>query len=79
MGLVCVQAPGEAEALCAYLNRDNLIYGVISQDSDCFAYGAVRVFRNFHNVQAFAHPAGKIDRNHLIAQLEQWLALHVRS
>ena len=33
MGLVCVQAPGEAEALCAYLNRDNLIYGVISQDS----------------------------------------------
>uniref|UniRef100_A0A182K1H1 Flap endonuclease GEN n=1 Tax=Anopheles christyi TaxID=43041 RepID=A0A182K1H1_9DIPT len=47
MGLVCVQAPGEAEALCAYLNRDNLIYGVISQDSDCFAYGAVRVFRNF--------------------------------
>ncbi|XP_035896062.1 flap endonuclease GEN [Anopheles stephensi] len=47
MGLVCVQAPGEAEALCAYLNRDDLIYGVISQDSDCFAYGAVRVFRNF--------------------------------
>uniref|UniRef100_A0A182S8Y5 Flap endonuclease GEN n=1 Tax=Anopheles maculatus TaxID=74869 RepID=A0A182S8Y5_9DIPT len=47
MGLVCVQAPGEAEALCAYLNHDNLIYGVISQDSDCFAYGAVRVFRNF--------------------------------
>ncbi|XP_053670406.1 flap endonuclease GEN [Anopheles nili] len=47
LGLVCVQAPGEAEALCAYLNRDDLIYGVISQDSDCFAYGAVRVFRNF--------------------------------
>ncbi|XP_052902611.1 flap endonuclease GEN [Anopheles moucheti] len=47
MGLICVQAPGEAEALCAYLNQDNLIYGVISQDSDCFAYGAVRVFRNF--------------------------------
>ncbi|XP_065084902.1 flap endonuclease GEN [Ochlerotatus camptorhynchus] len=47
MGLVCVQAPGEAEALCAYLNHDGLVYGVISQDSDCFAYGAVRVFRNF--------------------------------
>ncbi|XP_052868064.1 flap endonuclease GEN [Anopheles cruzii] len=47
MGLVCVQAPGEAEALCAYLNHDDRIYGVISQDSDCFAYGAVRVFRNF--------------------------------
>ncbi|XP_055642115.1 flap endonuclease GEN-like [Toxorhynchites rutilus septentrionalis] len=47
MGLTCVQAPGEAEALCAYLNSDNLVYGVVSQDSDCFAYGAVRVFRNF--------------------------------
>lgn len=47
MGLVCVQAPGEAEALCAYLNHDGMVYGVISQDSDCFAYGAVRVFRNF--------------------------------
>uniref|UniRef100_A0A182FQ59 Flap endonuclease GEN n=1 Tax=Anopheles albimanus TaxID=7167 RepID=A0A182FQ59_ANOAL len=47
IGLVCVQAAGEAEALCAYLNRDALIDGVISQDSDCFAYGAVRVFRNF--------------------------------
>ncbi|XP_058454849.1 flap endonuclease GEN [Malaya genurostris] len=47
LGLVCVQAPGEAEALCAYLNRDNLVYGIVSQDSDCFAYGAIRVFRNF--------------------------------
>ncbi|XP_055547531.1 flap endonuclease GEN isoform X2 [Wyeomyia smithii] len=47
LGLTCVQAPGEAEALCAYLNRDNIVYGVVSQDSDCFAYGARRVFRNF--------------------------------
>ncbi|XP_050089227.1 flap endonuclease GEN [Anopheles aquasalis] len=47
MGIASIEAPGEAEALCAYLNRDALIDGVISQDSDCFAYGAVRVFRNF--------------------------------
>ncbi|XP_055620255.1 flap endonuclease GEN-like [Toxorhynchites rutilus septentrionalis] len=51
MGLTCVQAPGEAEALCAYLNRENLVYGVVSQDSDCFAYGAVKVFRNFSATQ----------------------------
>lgn len=24
-----------------------MVDGVISQDSDCFAYGAVRVYRNF--------------------------------
>lgn len=47
MGLQCVQGPGEAEAFCAHLNACDLVDGVISQDSDCFAYGARRVFRNF--------------------------------
>lgn len=47
MGLQCVQGPGEAEAFCAHLNAGGLVDGVISQDSDCFAYGARRVFRNF--------------------------------
>lgn len=47
MGLQCVQGPGEAEAFCAHLNAAGLVDGVISQDSDCFAYGARRVFRNF--------------------------------
>lgn len=47
MGLTCVQGPGEAEAFCAYMNHDDMVDGVISQDSDCFAYGAKRVYRNF--------------------------------
>ncbi|KAH8320218.1 hypothetical protein KR067_003589 [Drosophila pandora] len=47
MGIQCVQGPGEAEAYCAFLNKHGLVDGVISQDSDCFAYGAVRVYRNF--------------------------------
>lgn len=47
MGLQCVQGPGEAEAFCAQLNACGQVDGVISQDSDCFAYGARRVFRNF--------------------------------
>lgn len=47
MGLHCVQGPGEAEAFCAHLNAKGMVDGVISQDSDCFAYGAHRVFRNF--------------------------------
>ncbi|GAB0097127.1 Flap endonuclease GEN [Sergentomyia squamirostris] len=47
MGVECVKGPGEAEAFCAHLNRDGLVDGVVSQDSDCFAYGARKVFRNF--------------------------------
>lgn len=47
MGLACVQGHGEAEAMCAYLNEDGLVDGCISQDSDCFLYGAKIVYRNF--------------------------------
>lgn len=47
LGVTCVQGPGEAEAFCSHLNRAGLVDGVISQDSDCFAYGARRVYRNF--------------------------------
>lgn len=50
MGVQCVYAPGEAEAYCAFLNKKGLVDGVISQDSDCFAYGALRVYRNFKAV-----------------------------
>ncbi|KAK0183301.1 hypothetical protein PV327_001354 [Microctonus hyperodae] len=47
MGLECIRAYGEAEAMCAYLNADGLVDGCITQDSDCFLYGAKTVYRNF--------------------------------
>ncbi|KYM99090.1 PREDICTED: flap endonuclease GEN [Cyphomyrmex costatus] len=47
MGVTCIQSCGEAEAMCAYLNEDGLVDGCISQDSDCFLYGAKIVYRNF--------------------------------
>ncbi|XP_012281526.1 flap endonuclease GEN [Orussus abietinus] len=47
MGLHCVRSHGEAEALCAHLNEDGLVDGCVSQDSDCFLYGARVVYRNF--------------------------------
>nr|XP_008196114.1 PREDICTED: flap endonuclease GEN isoform X2 [Tribolium castaneum] len=47
LGLACVTGEGEAEALCAQLNETGLVDGIISQDSDCFAYGARVVYRNF--------------------------------
>ncbi|XP_053600966.1 flap endonuclease GEN isoform X2 [Plodia interpunctella] len=47
MGVRCVKGKGEAEATCAQLNSQGLVDAVVSQDSDCFAYGARRVYRNF--------------------------------
>jgi flap endonuclease GEN len=60
MGLKCVKGPGEAEAYCAYLNHDGLVDGVISQDSDCFAYGAIKVYRNF-SVSTKEGAGGSVD------------------
>ncbi|KAM7355956.1 LOW QUALITY PROTEIN: XPG-like endonuclease [Cochliomyia hominivorax] len=63
MGIQCVQGPGEAEAYCAFLNLKELVDGVISQDSDCFAYGALRVYRNFSvsSQGALAAQGGAVD------------------
>ncbi|KAJ9582965.1 hypothetical protein L9F63_022691, partial [Diploptera punctata] len=47
MGVPCIQSAGEAEALCAQLNESGLVDGCITQDGDCFLYGARTVFRNF--------------------------------
>ncbi|XP_063229916.1 flap endonuclease GEN [Bacillus rossius redtenbacheri] len=47
MGVPCVQSRGEAEALCARLNMAGAVDGCISQDGDCFLYGARTVYRNF--------------------------------
>ncbi|XP_048005575.1 flap endonuclease GEN [Leguminivora glycinivorella] len=47
MGVRCIKGKGEAEATCAQLNAQGLVHAVVSQDSDCFAYGARRVYRNF--------------------------------
>ena len=47
LGVPCVTAPGEAEQYCAALNQAGLVDAVVSDDSDCFCYGAKTVLRNF--------------------------------
>ena len=47
MGVKCIQADGEGEALCGRMNADGLVDAVMSDDSDAFCYGARVVMRNF--------------------------------
>uniref|UniRef100_A0A4W3IIK0 GEN1, Holliday junction 5' flap endonuclease n=1 Tax=Callorhinchus milii TaxID=7868 RepID=A0A4W3IIK0_CALMI len=47
LGIPWVNAAGEAEAMCAYLNFNGYVDGCISNDGDTFLYGAKIVYRNF--------------------------------
>lgn len=51
-----VQAPGEGEAQCAYLQKLGIVDYVISQDVDALVFGARQVLRNFSR---FAEDIGK--------------------
>ncbi|XP_063170889.1 flap endonuclease GEN homolog 1 [Candoia aspera] len=47
LGIPWIQAAGEAEAMCAYLNANGYVDGCITNDGDIFLYGAQAVYRNF--------------------------------
>ncbi|XP_012508520.1 PREDICTED: flap endonuclease GEN homolog 1 [Propithecus coquereli] len=47
LGIPWVQAAGEAEAMCAYLNAGGHVDGCLTNDGDAFLYGAQTVYRNF--------------------------------
>lgn len=46
-GLSYIQAPCEADVLCAHLVHTNKVYAVMSEDMDMFVYGCQRVLRYF--------------------------------
>lgn len=45
LGLPYVQSAGEAEGTCAYLDKNGMVDGCITQDGDAFLYGARTVYR----------------------------------
>uniref|UniRef100_A0A224YXC0 Flap endonuclease GEN homolog 1 n=1 Tax=Rhipicephalus zambeziensis TaxID=60191 RepID=A0A224YXC0_9ACAR len=45
LGLPCVQSAGEAEGTCAFLDKNGMVDGCITQDGDAFLYGAKTVYR----------------------------------
>lgn len=46
LGISYIQAPGEGEAQCVYLNKNEDTWGIVSQDYDVIIYGGERLIRN---------------------------------
>ncbi|KAL9274096.1 Flap endonuclease GEN-like 1-like protein [Drosera capensis] len=57
-GVPVLQSSGEAEALCAQLNREGLVDACITADSDAFLFGAkcvIKCFRSNTRVRPSSH------------------------
>ena len=52
LGLVCLAADGEAEALAAALTRVGAAHAVVGSDADALTYGATALYRRLHLVRA---------------------------
>lgn len=49
LGVPVIKAQGEAEALCAQLNREGHVDACMTSDSDAFLYGATCVIKSFQS------------------------------
>jgi len=47
-GISWIDAPNEADELCAALAHQNKVWGCLSEDNDLFAYGCKHVLRNLN-------------------------------
>ena len=46
IGIPVVNAPEEADSQCAWLAKNNLVYGVSTEDMDILTFGSPRIIRN---------------------------------
>ena len=50
-GVAWIEAPGEADELCAHMMLNEQVYACLSEDMDMFAYGCCRVLRHLSLVK----------------------------
>jgi DNA excision repair protein ERCC-5 len=74
-GVPYVDAPTEAEAQCAALEALGLVDGIVTEDSDVFAFGGKVVYKNIFDEQKYAEAylsadaekEMKLGRNQMVA------------
>ena len=73
-GIPILDAEGEAEATCAYLAKQGLVCGVLTEDTDVLAYGCPFML---HRIDYQKHTCIEIDLQEVLESLhftyEQWL------
>uniref|UniRef100_A0A8C1ZTT2 Zgc:110269 n=1 Tax=Cyprinus carpio TaxID=7962 RepID=A0A8C1ZTT2_CYPCA len=55
MGVPCIKAPGEAEALCAHLVKSGTVNAVASEDMDTLAFGGTVLLRQLNAKRDSCH------------------------
>jgi hypothetical protein len=65
-GMSYIDAPSEADALCAYLCIKNKAYGCVSEDSDMFVYGCSKIM---HHLSLQNHNVIMYDMNKILQTL----------
>ena len=66
-GIMWIDAPGEADELCAQLIHTNQVYACLSEDMDLFAYGCSRILRHLSLVK---HSVLFYDLAEILCQLQ---------
>eukprot|EP01025_Chloroclados_australasicus_P050597 TRINITY_DN5838_c0_g1_i1.p1 TRINITY_DN5838_c0_g1~~TRINITY_DN5838_c0_g1_i1.p1 ORF type:complete len:414 (-),score=56.52 TRINITY_DN5838_c0_g1_i1:232-1326(-) len=70
MGVPVVESPGEAEAQCAELAKEGLVYGVSTEDMDCLTFGAPRLIRNLMTPASQNKPPCEFIYQDMLEQLQ---------
>jgi len=70
LGVPIVRATAEAEALCAFLNLKGVVDGVISNDGDCFLFGARTLYTKFSIENLRERRVMRYDAEKLVACLD---------
>ena len=72
-GIPYLEAPTEAGAQCAFLNKEGVVDGVITEDSDAFFFGARTVYRHLFSERLFPEACDSLDIKMSLGTDRAWL------